>query len=163
MTKVQNAWKNMRIDYQIRYARMCRKVKENEFNTDNHGALMKMSYVLIEVFGLTSKQVDEVERNNGFTDEDMEVDQKYVFHRKGDNGNMVVENFAFETQSNTCYDGDINLGRAVVFMNQNHHVAKIDFIYMVDKNDNWSFHYENGTCLTDEERTELENWFITCG
>ena len=56
-----------------------------------------------------------------------------MFHRKGDNGNMVVENFAFETQSNTCYDGDINLGRAVVFMNQNHHVAKIDFIYMVDK------------------------------
>ena len=53
---------------------MCRKVKENEFNTDNHGALMEMSYVLIEVFGLTSKQVDEVERNNGFTDEDMEVD-----------------------------------------------------------------------------------------
>ena len=47
---------------------------------------------------------------------------------------MVVVNFAFETQSNTCYDGDINLGRAVVFMNQNHHVAKIDFIYMVDKN-----------------------------
>ena len=74
MTKVQNAWKNMRSAYQIRYARMCRKVKENEFNTDNHGALMEMSYVLIEVFGLTSKQVDEVERNNGFTDEDMEVD-----------------------------------------------------------------------------------------
>ena len=74
LEKVQNAWKNMRIDYQIRYARMCRKVKENEFNTDNHGALMEMSYVLIEVFGLTSKQVDEVERNNGFTDEDMEVD-----------------------------------------------------------------------------------------
>lgn len=34
MTKVQNAWKNMRIDYQIRYARMCRKVKENEFNNN---------------------------------------------------------------------------------------------------------------------------------
>lgn len=29
----------------------------------------------------------------------------------------VDENFAFETQSNTCYDGNINLGRAVVFMN----------------------------------------------
>lgn len=74
MTKVQNAWKNIRIDYQIRYARMYRKIKENEFNTDNHGALMEMSYVLIEVFGLTGKQVEEVERNNGFTDEDMEVD-----------------------------------------------------------------------------------------
>lgn len=35
---------------------------------------MEMSYVLIEVFGLTGKQVEEVERNNGFTDEDMEVD-----------------------------------------------------------------------------------------
>lgn len=79
MTKVQNAWKNMRIDYQIRYARMYRKIKENEFNTDNHGALMEMSYVLIEVFGLTGKQVEEVERNNGFTDEDMEVDQNTCF------------------------------------------------------------------------------------
>ena len=56
MTKVQNAWKNMRIDYQIRYARMYRKIKENEFNTDNHGALMEMSYVLIEVFGLTGRR-----------------------------------------------------------------------------------------------------------
>ena len=81
MTKVQNAWENMRIAYQIRYARMCKKVKENEFNTDNHGALMEMSYVLIEVFGLTSKQVEEVERNGGLTDADIETEQKYVFHR----------------------------------------------------------------------------------
>ena len=69
----------------------------------------------------------------------------------------------FETKSNICYDNGINLGRAVVFVNRNNHAAKIDFIYMVDENDNWSFHYENGTCLTDKERMELENWFITCG
>lgn len=74
MTKVQNAWENMRIAYQIRYARMCKKVKENKFNTDNHGALMEMSYVLIEVFGLTSKQVEEVERNGGLTDADIETE-----------------------------------------------------------------------------------------
>ena len=67
----------------------------------------------------------------------------------------------FETQSHTNYDNEINLGRAVVFMNRNNHAAKIDFIYMVDENDNWSFHYENGTYLTDEEKTELENWFIS--
>lgn len=73
MTKVQNAWENMRIAYQIRYARMCKKVKD-EFNTDNHGALMEMSYVLIEVFGLTSKQVEEVERNGGLTDADIETE-----------------------------------------------------------------------------------------
>lgn len=74
MTKAQNAWENMRIAYQIRYARMCKKVKENEFNTDNHGSLMEMSYVLIEVFGLTSKQVEEVEKNGGLTDVDIETE-----------------------------------------------------------------------------------------
>ena len=50
---------------------MCKKVKENEFNTDNHGVLLEMSYVLITVFGLTDKQVLEVERNNGFTNVDI--------------------------------------------------------------------------------------------
>ena len=53
---------------------MCKKVKENEFNTDNHGALMEISYALIEVFGLTSKQVQEVEKNGGLTDIDIKTD-----------------------------------------------------------------------------------------
>lgn len=30
-----------------------------------------MSWVLIGIFGLTGKQVDEVERNNGFTNADI--------------------------------------------------------------------------------------------
>ena len=46
MTIVQNAWENMRIAYQIRYSRMCKKLKENEFNTDNHGALMERMKLL---------------------------------------------------------------------------------------------------------------------
>lgn len=54
------------------YARMYKKVKENEINTDNHGALLEMSYVLITVFGLTDKQVKEVERNDGFTNVDID-------------------------------------------------------------------------------------------
>ena len=66
----------------------------------------------------------------------------------------------FETQSNINYGNGINLGRAVVFMNRNNHAAKIDFLYMIYEDDNWSFYYENGTCLTDEEKTELENWFM---
>lgn len=72
MNAVQNEWEKMRIAYQIRYSRMCRKVKENEFNTDNHGSLLEMSYVLITVFGLTDKQVQEIERNGGLTDADLE-------------------------------------------------------------------------------------------
>mgnify|MGYP000740872494 CR=1 FL=1 len=65
MNVVQEEWEKMRIAYQIRYARMYKKVKENEINTDNHGALLEMSYVLILVFGLTDKQVKEIERNDG--------------------------------------------------------------------------------------------------
>ena len=72
MTKVQSAWEDMRICYQNRYARMCKKVTKNESNTDNHGALLEMSYVLIEVFGLTPKEVDEVEKNGGLTNMDIE-------------------------------------------------------------------------------------------
>lgn len=71
MTKVQSAWEDMRISYQNRYAKMCNKVEENELNTDNHGALLEMSYVLHEIFGLTDKQVDQVEKNYGLTDEDV--------------------------------------------------------------------------------------------
>lgn len=71
MNAVQEEWKKMSTAYQIRYARMCKKVKEDESNTDNHGALLEMSYVLITVFGLTAKQVQEVERNGGLTDDDI--------------------------------------------------------------------------------------------
>ncbi len=69
----------------------------------------------------------------------------------------------FETKICTHYDGGINLGHAVILMNRNNHAAMVDFVYRVDGTDNWHFYYENGTCLTAEEKTELENWFIACG
>ena len=72
MNAVQEEWEKMRIAYQIRYVRMNRKVPRGEFNTDNHGALLEMRYVLIEVFGLTDKQVQEIERNDGLTNADLE-------------------------------------------------------------------------------------------
>lgn len=71
MNAVQEEWEKMRIAYQIRYARMSKKIKENEFNINNHGALLEMSYVLIEVFGLTDKQVHEIEKNDGLTNADI--------------------------------------------------------------------------------------------
>ena len=72
MNAIQEEWEKMKIAYQIRYARMYKKVRENEINTDNHGALLEMSYVLITVFGLTDKQVKEVEKNDGFTNVDID-------------------------------------------------------------------------------------------
>lgn len=73
MNAVQEEWEKMRIAYQIRYARMYKKVRDNELNADNHGTLLEMSYVLIEVFGLTDKQVQEIERNDGLTNADLEA------------------------------------------------------------------------------------------
>ena len=75
MNAVQEEWEKMRIIYQIRYAKMCKKVEEDAFNTDNHGALLEMSYVLITVFGLTDKQVQEIERNDGLTNADLDAER----------------------------------------------------------------------------------------
>lgn len=72
MNKVQEEWEKMRIAYQCRYAKMYKKAKD-EFNTDHHGMLIEMSYVLISVFGLTSKQVEEIEKNDGLTNKDLET------------------------------------------------------------------------------------------
>ena len=71
MNLVQNVWENMRIAYQNRYVKMYSKAKDG-FNTDDHGALLEMSYVLTEVFGLTPGQIKEIERNNGLTNNDLE-------------------------------------------------------------------------------------------
>lgn len=68
--------------YQNRYYGACKKLKTGETNTDNHGAMLEMSYVLISIFGLSPKEVDEVEKNGGFTNKDLkkieEETEKYV-------------------------------------------------------------------------------------
>lgn len=71
MTQVQQEWENMRLNYQSRYSRMYKRCKVKP-DAEYHGAMLEMSYVLINVFGLTSKQVEEVEKNSGLTDADIE-------------------------------------------------------------------------------------------
>ena len=41
-------------------------------NLDNKGHMHEQSWVLINVFGLSSKQVEEVEREGGFTYDDID-------------------------------------------------------------------------------------------
>ena len=53
---------------------MCKKAEENKSNADYHGAMSEMRYVLINVFGLTNKQVLEVEKNGGLTNADIETE-----------------------------------------------------------------------------------------
>lgn len=82
MSNIVKEWNNARIRYQNRYYGACKKLKTGETNTDNHGAMLEMSYVLISIFGLSPKEVDEVEKNGGFTNKDLkkieEDTEKYV-------------------------------------------------------------------------------------
>lgn len=74
MNKVQQEWEKMRIEYQKRYAKYAKQVKENQNNQTALGQLLESSYVLINVFGLSDKEVVELEANNycGLTDRDLE-------------------------------------------------------------------------------------------
>ena len=64
MSRVINAWDQSRTEYQKRYADFARKHKENEDNKDVLGHLHECSYVLIHIFGLSAKQVTELENHN---------------------------------------------------------------------------------------------------
>lgn len=69
---ITDAWEKSRIFYQFRYAKFCRQYKENPADKDVQGHMHEASYVLISVFGLTGKQVDEIEKNYGLTNRDIE-------------------------------------------------------------------------------------------
>ena len=68
-------WKNERIRYQQRYVWYLRRWNETH-NENDKGHFLECSYVLINIFGLTVEQVDELEQNNyaGFTKKDLEDD-----------------------------------------------------------------------------------------
>lgn len=81
MCKIKNAWTQQRLEYQSRYSKCCEKYKDNA-NHKNHsiaesykGAMNEMSWVLITIFGLTSKQTEEVKRNKGLTNADLNSDE----------------------------------------------------------------------------------------
>lgn len=76
MSNIVDEWNNTRIRYQNRYYGACQKLKTGETNTDNHGAMLEMSYVLISIFGLSPKEVEEVEKNGGLTNKDLKEMQE---------------------------------------------------------------------------------------
>ena len=78
MSRIKDAWEAERLAYQQRYANACAKIKESQENETEYsqgmskGTMLERSYVLIEIFGLSCKQVEEVERNKGFIDADFD-------------------------------------------------------------------------------------------
>ncbi len=71
-SKILDTWNKERIKYQIRYAKSCIEYHKDPENLDNKGHMHEQSWVLINVFGLSSKQVEEVEREGGFTYDDID-------------------------------------------------------------------------------------------
>lgn len=77
MNEIKDAWEKARLAYQERYAKACDKLEESKerdtefYQGQNNGAMLEMSYVLISIFGLSCKQVEEVEKNQGFTNADI--------------------------------------------------------------------------------------------
>ena len=64
MNEIFRVFNKMRLKYQLRYARQYA-------TSNNNDVLNEMSFVLINVFGLTSRQVIEIERNGGLTNDDI--------------------------------------------------------------------------------------------
>lgn len=64
MNEIFKIWDEKRIKYQLRYAMQYAK-------GDNNDVLNEMSFVLVNIFGLTARQIIELERNGGFTNDDL--------------------------------------------------------------------------------------------
>ena len=64
MNEIFKIWDEKRIKYQLRYAMQYAKDNNNE-------VLNEMSFVLINIFGLTTRQIIEIEQNGGFTNDDL--------------------------------------------------------------------------------------------
>lgn len=79
MCSIKDAWIQQRLEYQFRYVKACEQYESDQHQNDTdfykgktEGAMHEMSWVLIGIFGLTSREISEVERNKGLTDADYE-------------------------------------------------------------------------------------------
>ena len=72
MSNITITWENERIFYQQRYIMWLKKFQAT--NSEYYrGHVLECSYVLINVFGLTSEQIKELEHDySGFLNDDLE-------------------------------------------------------------------------------------------
>ena len=71
MSNITNAWEKERLSYQQRYVSWLKKLNETH-SDEAKGHLHECSYVLLNIFGLTCKQLEEVAYNySGFTNDDL--------------------------------------------------------------------------------------------
>ena len=73
---VKELIKEKQMVYQQRYAKYIKKYVENNNDMESYGHAMECSYILIDVFGLTGNEVEQLEKNNyaGLLDFDLKED-----------------------------------------------------------------------------------------
>lgn len=76
MANLQETWENMRLSYQKRYINFLKNFESESYSDKSkeyaRGHMLECSYVLINVFGLSSKQVQQLEENYcGLTHKDL--------------------------------------------------------------------------------------------
>jgi len=70
-SSIVESWEKTRLMYQQRYVRYLKEYDETK-NEDARGHLNECSYVLISIFGLTEKDIKELEHNYcGLTNADI--------------------------------------------------------------------------------------------
>ena len=72
MSNITEAWEKDRLAYQQRYV-MYHKRWHDYHNAEDRGHMHECSYVLINIFGLTDKQMRELEKDHsGLTNDDLD-------------------------------------------------------------------------------------------
>ena len=71
-SNILKTWNEERIKYQIRYAKSCIKYHKDPKNLDNKGHMNEHCYVMLNLFRLSEKQIGEVEKEGGFTYDDID-------------------------------------------------------------------------------------------
>lgn len=71
MSNITKTWEKARIDYQQRYVTWLKRWHDYH-NEDDRGHANECRYVLINIFGLTDRQIREIEHDYiGLTDDDI--------------------------------------------------------------------------------------------
>lgn len=87
---IKAAIETARMDYQHRYIKWCdeldRNIKTYGENSPQaeyiRGHANEASFTLISIFGLTDKEIREIEKNRGYTNADLELNMPKIYSTK---------------------------------------------------------------------------------
>lgn len=76
MNIIQREWNHMRVSYQFRYIQYLQDFEDKSYSEklESKGHMLECCWVLHEVFGLSDKEIEEIEYNKGLTNADIDAE-----------------------------------------------------------------------------------------